>query len=95
MKITEYIISSERNYDAFNVGVSDQIEVKKIADIIADELGLDDVQFSYTGGEKGWKGDVHRMLLDITKLEELGWKSEVKLEEGIRMYIRWLQEMFG
>jgi UDP-glucose 4-epimerase len=95
MKITEYIINSERNYDAFNVGVSDQIEVKKIAEIIADELKLHDVQFSYTGGKKGWKGDVHRMLLDITKLEELGWKPKIELEDGIRMYIRWLQEIFG
>lgn len=95
MEITEYIINSELNYDAFNVGVSDQIEVRKIAEIIADELKLDDVQFSYTGGKKGWKGDVHKMLLDITKLESLGWKSKVKLEDGIRMYIRWLQETFG
>lgn len=95
MMITEYIINSEMNYDAFNVGVSDQIEVKKIADIIADELQLENVQFSYTGGKKGWKGDVHRMLLDIKKLESLGWKSEVKLEDGIRMYIRWLQETFS
>ena len=95
MKITEYIIISEKNYDAFNVGVNDQIEVNKIAEIIANELSLPDVQFSYTGGEKGWKGDVHKMLLDITKLEKIGWKSEVKLEDGIRMYIRWLQETFG
>lgn len=95
MMVAEYIINSEMNYDAFNVGVSDQIEVKKIAEIIANELKLDDVQFSYTGGKKGWKGDVHRMLLDITELEKLGWKSKVKLEDGIRMYIRWLQEMFG
>ncbi|MFX1521325.1 MAG: GDP-mannose 4,6-dehydratase [Promethearchaeota archaeon] len=95
MKITEYITSSEKNYDTFNVGVSDQIEVRKIAEIITNELKLDDVQFSYTGGEKGWVGDVHRMLLDTTKLEKLGFRPEVNLEEGIRMYIRWLKERFG
>jgi UDP-glucose 4-epimerase len=95
MKITEHIINSEKSYDVFNVGVKDQIEVKKIAQIIVDELKLDNVHFSYTGGQKGWVGDVHRMLLDTTKLEKLGMRPKVKLEDGIRMYIRWLKERFG
>jgi UDP-glucose 4-epimerase len=95
MMITKYIINSEKNYDTFNVGVKDHIEVRRIAQIIVDELELDDVHFSYTGGEKGWVGDVHKMLLDTTKLEKLGMQPIVKLEDGIRMYIRWLKRRFG
>lgn len=95
IKITEYIIDSEKNYDNFNVGVNDQIDVRKIAEIIVDELQLESVKFFYTGGTKGWVGDVHKMLLDTTKLVALGMKSKIALEQGIRMYIRWLKGRFG
>jgi len=69
--------------------------VRKIAEIIVDELKLDNVRFSYTGGKKGWRGDVHKMLLDITKLEKLGMKPKLDLEQGIRLYINWLKVRFG
>ena len=44
------------------------------------------------GAEGGWAGDVRLMLLDSTKLERLGWKPEVGMDEGLRRYLRWLAE---
>jgi UDP-glucose 4-epimerase len=47
----------------FNVGSEDTIDATGIAGIVVEEMGLKDVEFSYTGGKRGWKGDVPRMLL--------------------------------
>lgn len=67
----------------FNIGSEDSIDVDGIADIVADELGLDP-EYSYTGGEKGWVGDVPEMRLDIQKLERTGWRPEHDSAESVR-----------
>ncbi len=81
-----------KGYDAFNVGSESWTTVNEIADIIADEMGLKDVKYSYTGGQAGWTGDVFKMLLSIEKIKKIGWKPKVSIEEGIRLYIRWLKK---
>ncbi len=58
----------------FNIGSNDAISSTDIGRIIVDEMGLKNVKFSYTGGKRGWKGDVPRMLLSTEKLQKLGWK---------------------
>ncbi|MEM2921365.1 MAG: NAD-dependent epimerase/dehydratase family protein, partial [Candidatus Bathyarchaeia archaeon] len=52
----------------FNVGSEDQVDVKTIAQIVVEEMGLKDTYMFFTGGVdggRGWKGDVKNMLLDI------------------------------
>ena len=54
--------------EIYNVGSEDQIDVKTIAEIVAEEMGLQNVEFKFTDGVdggRGWKGDVKNMLLDI------------------------------
>lgn len=60
----------------FNIGSGDTITSKEIGEMVVEEMGLENVKFTYTGGERGWKGDVPRMLLSIEKLQKLGWKPE-------------------
>ncbi len=59
----------------FNIGSCDSIDVTRIADIVAAQMGLSDVKYRYTGGidGRGWKGDVRVMLLSIEKINRLGW----------------------
>jgi len=35
-------------------------------------------------GGGGWKGDVKKMLLDISKLKSLEWKPKCNSEQAIR-----------
>ncbi|NVM53852.1 MAG: SDR family NAD(P)-dependent oxidoreductase [Candidatus Helarchaeota archaeon] len=84
----------EKGLDAFNIGSNSWTTVIEIADIIADELGLKNVKYAFTGGEAGWTGDVFKMLLSTEKIKKLGWTPKVSTEEGIRLYIRWLKENF-
>lgn len=67
----------------FNIGSEDSISVDEIAEIVSEEMGLNPA-FSYTGGEKGWKGDVPEMRLDISKLKSEGWEPELNSEESVR-----------
>ena len=76
----------------FNLGWESYINVKTVADIITDELGLKNVKYEYTGGERGWVGDSPLVHLSVEKLKGLGWQPKVSCEEGIRKTVRWLRE---
>ena len=75
----------------FNVSSKDQINVTDIAKLIIEEMNLKAVVFQFTegiNGGRGWKGDVKNMLLDVTKLEVLGWKNVYNSADAIRQTIR-------
>jgi UDP-glucose 4-epimerase len=72
----------------FNIGSEDRIDVTTIAGIIIDEMGLNGVQLEYTGGMRGWAGDVPFMGLSIERMKALGWKPEHNSEESVRMCVR-------
>ncbi len=86
------VITAWRSGGAFyNIGSRDAASVDQIADIVSEEMGLDP-DYSYTGGEKGWEGDIPTMLLDISKLESEGWKPEMNSEESVGKTVRELLE---
>lgn len=66
--------NSHEMANIFNIGSNDTINSTEIGEIVVSGMGLKDVAFSYTGGKRGWKGDVPRMLLSIETLQKLGWK---------------------
>ncbi len=72
----------------FNIGSEDRIDVTCIARIVANEMGLNGVQFEYTGGDRGWAGDVPFMGLSIEKLKTIGWSPRHNSEESVRLCIR-------
>lgn len=76
--------NSGEEVNIFNLGSEDQIEVSRIAGILVEELELKNVRFEYTGGVRGWKGDVPLMLLGTKKINKLGWKNKYSSEEAIR-----------
>jgi len=65
--------NSKEMANIFNIGSTDTINSTQIGELIVKEMGLRDVKFTYTGGTRGWKGDVPKMLLSIDKLQKLGW----------------------
>lgn len=80
-------------HEPFNISTPEGISVNEIADEIVAVMGLADVEYSYTGGERGWAGDVKRAVADISKAERLlNWKPEVTIREGIRRYLSWLEK---
>jgi len=72
----------------FNLGSDGATEVNRIAEMVVDEMKLGDIKFKYTGGKRGWKGDVPRFQFDISKIKKLGWKPKYNSDEAVRKAIR-------
>lgn len=72
----------------YNLGVESATSVTRIAEIIVEEMGLENVKFSYTGGEGGWKGDVPRFQYDLTKIHQAGWHAKYTSDEAVRRTVR-------
>jgi UDP-glucose 4-epimerase len=72
----------------FNLGSTDQIVVRRIGELIVEEMGLSDVEFKFTGGTRGWAGDVRKMLLDTQKIRAMGWESKENSEGAVRQAIK-------
>ncbi len=79
-------------YDFFNLGSEDWYTVNEIADIYEKELNLSNVKHSYSGGSKGWVGDVAKMILSIEKIKKLGFLPKVSFREGVHRYCEWLRK---
>lgn len=78
------IEKSKEEVNIFNIGSEDTISATEIGKIVVEEMGLSGVEFTYTGGSRGWKGDVPRMRLGIEKLKTIGWKPEYTSERSVR-----------
>jgi len=72
----------------FNLGCNSDTTVTRIAEMVVEEIGLKDVEFKYTGGKRGWPGDVPRFQLDASKINKLGWKAKYTSDEAVRKAIR-------
>jgi UDP-glucose 4-epimerase len=84
--------------EVFNVGSRDQVDVLSIARVVVEEMGLEDVDFRITGGVdggRGWVGDVKDMLLDVSKLKELGWRPRFNSVEAVRLTVKETLRKFG
>jgi UDP-glucose 4-epimerase len=81
--------------NTYNIGSEDWIDVKTIADIVADEMQLSPVRYRFTGGERGWVGDVPKMQLSLARIKGLGWKPRHGSDESVRMAVRALLEKTG
>jgi len=74
---------SDMKFNVFNIGSDDWVSVKRIAKIISEEMRLNPM-FRFTGGVRGWVGDVPKMQLAIGKICSLGWKPINNSEEAVR-----------
>ena len=74
--------------NTFNIGSEDWIDVTSIAQIVCEEMGLKNTKFRYTGGERGWVGDVPKMQLSIDKIKGLRWKPQIGSAESVRVAVR-------
>lgn len=84
-----YAVAHARQpFNVFNIGSEDWIDVRSIAEIVVEEMRLSGVSFRYTGGDRGWKGDVPKMLLSVERLKSLGWRPLTGSEESVRSATR-------
>jgi UDP-glucose 4-epimerase len=73
---------------SFNLGSVDTITVHRIAEITLREMGLAGTKFTYTGGQRGWVGDVPYVYLDTNKMRKLGFVPKHDSEQAVSLAIR-------
>lgn len=76
-----------QGFDVFNVATEDYVTVREIADLVVCQLGLGKVVYSFTGGDRGWKGDVPVVRFDSHKLRSRGWSNRRTSLEALRASI--------
>jgi UDP-glucose 4-epimerase len=83
-----FALRTKETVNVFNIGSEDWIDVTSIAEIVAEEMHLPDVKFRFTGGERGWVGDVPKMQLSIDRIKGKRWKPQLGSRESVRLAVR-------
>lgn len=74
----------ESKFDVYNVGTDDYLTVEEIANIVIDGMELTHrVRFEFTGGSRGWRGDVPIVRLNSKKIRALGWQPNHSSKQAI------------
>jgi UDP-glucose 4-epimerase len=73
-------------FAVFNVATGDYVTVTEIAELAMDVIGLPagSTRFDYTGGDRGWKGDVPVVRINTDRIRALGWKNERTGPQALR-----------
>jgi len=82
LKIITKTKTNKQKILLYNIGNNDSIKVKEIVKLFLKEHNSNKT-ITYTGGKGGWKGDVHKMRLDIKKIKKIGWSPSKNSKECI------------
>ena len=82
--------SFDKGSKVFNLGHYETMNVKDLADIVCNEMGLEDVTYVFTGGKRGWIGDAPFVHLDTNKAQDAGWKPKISIKDSIVSTVRFL-----
>jgi len=76
------------NYDeptTINVGTGQDLPIRELAELVADVVGYEgDIELDPSKPD-----GTPRKLLDVSRLEALGWKFKIPLADGVAMTYRW------
>jgi UDP-glucose 4-epimerase len=77
---------SQDKINIFNIGVDTRTKVKIIAEEVVKAMGHD-TAIQYTGGSRGWIGDVPTFEYDLSKIKRLGWSPRRSSNEAVKAAI--------
>ena len=78
----------KKGIEIYNAGDETSTSVLTIANIVCEELGYKDVEYKFTGGNIGWKGDVPKFNFNLEKIHKAGWKASHTSDEAVRDTVR-------
>jgi len=83
---------SKERLNVFNLSPTTSTSVATIASMVAKAMGLESVEFKYTGGSRGWAGDIPQVRLDMSRMSRMGWQPKYNSDEAVERAVR---EMLG
>ena len=84
------IEKGQKKVNLFNLGVDGYCTVNDSIGWICEALGVDP-KLKYSGGERGWIGDNPFIYLDTQKINQMGWKPKLGIQESILKTIKFLR----
>lgn len=83
-----FLMNNYEGNEIVNVGVGKDISIKELAEKIKDVVGyVGEIIFNTTKPD-----GTPRKLVDVTKINKLGWKASTSLEEGLQKAYQWFLE---
>jgi len=86
-----FLMNNYNESEIINIGTGIDISIKELAELIKQTVGF--------RGEIKWdttKPDgVQKKLLDVSKIEKLGWKYETELNDGLKKAYKWYEKNLG
>jgi UDP-glucose 4-epimerase len=79
-------------YTYYHFATGDYLTVREIADLVVREMGLSDVAYTFSGGSRGWIGDVPIVRFDLTKAWSAGWRAKRSSGEAMAAAIHAMLE---
>ena len=87
--VTSLPLKQSQNFEVYNIAPTDRISVNEIKTEILKQLNISEqINISYTGGDRGWKGDVPIVVLDAEKARSHGWIEHYNSHEAISRSIQ-------
>lgn len=84
----QFVINNAHDrFNVYNLGPDSRTYVKEIAQMVIEEMHLD-AEIRYTGGDRGWVGDVPEFKYNLEKVNALGWKTSKTSNEAVRLAIQ-------
>ncbi len=69
----------------FNRGCQGSTSASRIAQMVLEAMELTAAKIVYSGGERGWVGDVPQVRLDCIKLALLGWTANLSSDDAVKL----------
>lgn len=86
-----FLMQQYNKPDLVNIGVGADVTIRELAELIADVVGFEgDLQFDTTKPD-----GTPRKLLDVSRINALGWKARIPLREGIQRLYSWYAQQFA
>jgi len=89
------VANTDEAVNCYNLGSNDTCSVRRIAEIVVEESGLADVSIEYTGGDRGWAGDVPKAMLDPSRMNAEGYIASYDSEGAVRHTTQILMKEIG
>lgn len=83
-----FLMKNYEDNEIINIGVGEDISIKELAEKIKEVVGYQgEIKFDTTKPD-----GTPRKLVDVSKINALGWKASISLDEGLQKVYQWFLE---
>ena len=82
--------NNKEKINIFNLGTNEYCQVKDSIKWIVRNLEINP-KLNFTGGKRGWVGDNPFIFLDTSKINNLGWKPKLSINDGVIKTLEYLK----